>query len=200
MSKRKKKEMEQEIMLLEPLRPLTKNEEEMMKRADNMAIPGSEFRELKAGNLAEFFSQLNPDTSVYNTGEGQFEIDASDEEIQRLANPCECNYGSCAECKCDTTPDINGIPRSEMYGYAGPEIQNIARSFDSGNYSRDIEDMDVAIAMYIADVQSELCSKIKDTVDNMIADATMDAVKNLIEYQNARNVRTEMELAVRKVK
>ena len=48
--------------------------------------------EMKAGNLAHFFSKLDPDTSVYTVGDGHFSVIASDEDIANL----EAAY--CVDC------------------------------------------------------------------------------------------------------
>lgn len=207
MNKRKKKEIEHEIMLLEPERPLTRREEEMMRKTNTTTTPGNESKELKAGNLARFFSQLDPNTSVYNTGEGHFEVHASEEEIQHLADfygandevpeTYECDNCTNPECKCSNTSNIDDIPKTAIYGYAGPEVQDIARSFDSGDFAYDVEDMDTAIGMYVAHKQNELINNIK----GMITDTTKNIMNNLVEYQNVKNVRTKNEIiAITRVK
>ena len=45
--------------------------------------------EMKAGALARVFSQLDPNTPVYNNGEGRFIINASNNDIEKLARAFE---------------------------------------------------------------------------------------------------------------
>ena len=39
-----------------------------------------------------------------------------------------------------------------------------------------------------------------DHVQDVVTNASMNLIDNLVSYQNTKNARTEMELAVRKVK
>lgn len=142
--------------------------------------------EMKAGNLAHFFSQLDPNTSVYNPSEGRFAVAASDADIDHLAkvycgddHVCECNHD---EYNCDCNDRI-------MYKY-GDEPDDI-KIYDTGNFHEDNLNMDTDFAMFMGANQHALANAIAD----VIAENTDNIISNIIDYQNTKNKRAAIEIA-----
>ena len=136
--------------------------------------------ELKAGNLAHLFGQLDPETSVFTTGDGQFAIHASDADIERL----EQTYCDDLACANDYNP-LDEEPK-ETYG----DVVDIS-NYDTGNFAVDTENMDCDFAHYIA---SELIET-NNLISMVLENHAKNVLDNLVNYQNTKNTRTKVEVA-----
>lgn len=135
--------------------------------------------EMKAGNLAHFFSKLDPDTSVYTVGDGHFSIAASDEDIANL----EAAY--CDDCAEQSEP----VGKTQVrYGDHNPAALAI---YDTGDFDKDTINMDTDFAMYLSAGVSSMQNEINNVINNHF-DRMLD---NLCDYQNVKNDRTKVEVA-----
>ena len=135
--------------------------------------------EMKAGNLAHFFSKLDPDTPVYTVGDGHFSFVASDNDIANLE---DTYYGECAE-------PLKPVDKSQvMYGDHNPKV---LASYDTGDFNEDTANMDTDFAFYLAtgitNMQKEINNVINDHFDRIL--------DNFCDYQNVKNDRTKVEVA-----
>lgn len=134
--------------------------------------------EMKAGNLAHFFSKLDPDTSVYTVGDGHFSIAASDEDIASLENTY---CGDCAE--------PSPVDKSQVtYGDHDPAALAL---YSTGDFNKDTANMDTDFAMYLVNGAINMREAVSDIINNHF-DRMLD---NLCDYQNVKNDRTKVEVA-----
>lgn len=155
-------------------------------------------REIKAGSLARVFSQLDPNTSVYNDGEGSFIVAASDEDINKLADfygvkeyddeqeaECCCNCNTCEQ------HDIKGV----RYGIISKEsAETVDREYSSGDIVQDMYNMDTDFANYYADKTTAFAAELKNAIGSITDKYACDVIGNLCDYQNSKNYRTEKEM------
>lgn len=135
--------------------------------------------EMKAGNLAHFFSKLDPDTSVYTVGDGHFSVIASDEDIANL----EAAY--CDDCTEPSEPvDISQV----TYGDHNPAALAL---YDTGDFNKDTINMDTDFAKYLVNGAINMREAVIETINNHF-DSMLD---NLCDYQNVKNDRTKVEVA-----
>lgn len=134
-------------------------------------------KELKAGELADFFSQLDPNASVYNIDEGEYIVkspeDGTDldlvEDIQ----------------KCDNTNDL-------LFPYAEEEP---IEKYDTGNITEDMCNMDTDFAQFIIQNQINLRNQMCNLVGNLVLNNTKYLIDNVVNYQNTKNKRGLVEVA-----
>ena len=92
---------------------------------------------------------------------------------------------------------------NQKYGDRTSKVMNLANMYNSGDFKYDTECMDADYAKYLTTVQintrNEINSIMKDAIDHVqdvVTNASMDLIDNLVSYQNTKNLRTEQELEV----
>ena len=162
-----------------------------------MCNPGMGKTEMKAGNLAHFFSQLDPSTSVYAIGDGRFAVHTSNADIKALENEY-CEDGDCEFthdqhlCNCDCECNDNFV--DNLFKYE-PNVQYGDDANISGYLSNDFESdnakMDLDITTSVAMEQYRMIEDICEVA----AAHTANMINNLVDYQNAKNKRAMIEVA-----
>ena len=149
-----------------------------------MCNPGMGKTEMKAGNLAHFFSQLDPSTSVYAIGDGRFAVHASNADIKALQNEY-CEDGDC-ECNDNFVDNLFKYEPNVQYGDDANISGYLSNDFESDNAKMDL-DITTSVAM-------EQYRMIKDICE-VAAAHTANMINNLVDYQNAKNKRAMIEVA-----
>ena len=142
-------------------------------------------KELKAGELADFFNQLDPNASVYNIDEGEYIVkspeDGTDldlvEDIQ----------------KCDNTNDLFPYAEEEPIEKYGDDVD--ISDYDTGNITEDMCNMDTDFAQFITQNQINLRNQMCNLVDNLVLNNTKYIIDNVVNYQNTKNKRGLVEVA-----
>ena len=142
-------------------------------------------KELKAGELTNFFNQLDPNASVYNIDEGEYIVkspeDGTDldlvEDIQ----------------KCDNTNDLFPYAEEEPIEKYGDDAD--ISQYDTGNITEDMRNMDTDFAHFIAADQIALRNQMCNIIDKMINDNAKYLIDNVVNYQNTKNKRGLVEVA-----
>lgn len=153
--------------------------------------------EMKAGALARVFSQLDPNTPVYNNGEGRFIINASNNDIEKLAasydnefeeemksyntEPCKC--GEHCECGCGDNLPVYGHPTQA-------DIVDVNDFYNSGDIDADMASMDEDFAQY----QLSRTIALNEEILNAIDKYEKEMLNNLVSYQNSKNYRAKKEM------
>ena len=152
---------------------------------------------ITAGDIIGLFDGMDPNTPV---AEGSLTISSlnstnNEDTDMNVDYACDCG----CNCDCDST--------NQKYGDRTSKVMNLANMYNSGDFVQDTTDMDTDFAKYLSTVQintsNEINSIMKDAIDHVqdiVTNASMNLIDNLVSYQNTKNARTEMELAVRKVK
>ena len=135
--------------------------------------------EMKAGDLAYFFSKLVPDASVYTVGDGRFSIVTSDEDIANL----EVAY--CDDC---TEPSESVDKSQVMYGDHNPAALAL---YDTGDFNKDTINMDTDFAMRLVNGAINMREAVIETINNHFG----SMLDNFCDYQNVKNDRTKVEVA-----
>ena len=154
---------------------------------------------ITAGDIIGLFDGMDPNTPV---AEGSLTISSfnstnNEDTDMNVDYACDCGC-NCDTCDCDD---------NQKYGDRTSKVMNLANMYNSGDFKYDTECMDTDYAKYLTTVQintrNEINSIMKDAIDHVqdvVTNASMNLIDNLVSYQNTKNARTEMELAVRKVK
>ena len=154
---------------------------------------------ITAGDIIGLFDGMDPNTPV---AEGSLTISSfnstnNEDTDMNVDYACDCGC-NCDTCDCDD---------NQKYGDRTSRVMNLANMYNSGAFKYDTECMDTDYAKYLTTVQintrNEINSIMKDAIDHVqdvVTNASMNLIDNLVSYQNTKNARTEMELAVRKVK
>lgn len=164
----------------------------MSKKKKNQPIN----KTITAGDIVGMFEGMDPNTPV---AEGSLTISSlnstNNEDADNMID-CECD---CDICNCDGA--------DQKYGDRTPKVMNLANMYNSGDFVQDTTDMDTDFASFAAQMQIATSNAVNDRIANMvqlieedIVDISKTMIDNLVSYQNTKNARTEMELAVRKVK
>ena len=151
---------------------------------------------ITAGDIIGLFDGMDPNTPV---AEGSLTISSfnstnNEDTDMNVDYACDCGC-NCDNCDCDST--------NQKYGDRTPEVQASAALYSTGDFKYDTECMDADYAKYLTTVQintrNEINSIMKDAIDHVqdvITNASMDLIDNLVSYQNTKNLRTEQELEV----
>lgn len=163
----------------------------MSKKKKNQPID----KTITAGDIIGIFEGMDPNTPVT---EGSLTISS----LGTVSN--EPNISVDCGCNCDTC-DCDGA--NQKYGDRTPKVMNLANMYNSGDFVQDTTDMDTDFAAFAAQMQIATSDAVNDRIANMvqlieedIVNISKTMIDNLVSYQNTKNARTEMELAVRKVK
>ena len=162
----------------------------MSKKKKNQSID----KTITVGDIIGIFEGMDPNMPV---AEGSFTISVNENPDMNVDYVCDCGC-NCDNCDCDD---------NQKYGDRTSKVMNLANMYNSGDFKYDTECMDTDYAKYLTTVQintrNEINSIMKDAIDHVqdvVTNASMNLIDNLVSYQNTKNARTEMELAVRKVK
>ena len=154
---------------------------------------------ITAGDIIGLFEGMDPNTPV---AEGSLTISSlnstnNEDTDMNVDYACDCGC-NCDTCDCDD---------NQKYGDRTPKVMNLANMYNSGDFVQDTTDMDTDFASFATQLQIATRNAINDRIANMaqlieedIVDISKTMIDNLVSYQNTKNARTEMELAVRKVK
>ena len=155
---------------------------------------------ITAGDIIGLFDGMDPNTPV---AEGSLTISSlnstnNEDTDMNVDYVCDCGC-NCDNCDCDDT--------NQKYGDRTSKVMNLANMYNSGDFVQDTTDMDTDFASFATQLQIATRNAINDRIANMtqlieedIVDISKTMIDNLVSYQNTKNARTEMELAVRKVK
>ena len=166
--------------------------------------------------MIDTLSRFNPNADIHNISDGRYVITSpsglvTDVDIhnpnvsstlfeEAMNSVLEDEDQCCGNCNCN-------CDNPEIYGDRTSKVMNLANMYNSGDFKYDTECMDTDYAKYLTTVQintrNEINSIMKDAIDHVqdvVTNASMNLIDNLVSYQNTKNARTEMELAVRKVK
>ena len=155
---------------------------------------------ITAGDIIGLFDGMDPNTPV---AEGSLTISSfnstnNEDTDMNVDYACDCGC-NCDNCDCDDT--------NQKYGDRTSKVMNLANMYNSGDFVQDTTDMDTDFASFATQLQIATRNAINDRIANMaqlieedIVDISKTMIDNLVSYQNTKNARTEMELAVRKVK
>lgn len=163
----------------------------MSKKKKNQPID----KTITAGDIVGLFEGMDPNTPV---AEGSLTISSlgTTANEPNISVDCGCN---CDNCDCDDT--------NQKYGDRTSRVMNLANMYNSGDFVQDTTDMDTDFASFATQLQIATRNAINDRIANMtqlieedIVDISKTMIDNLVSYQNTKNARTEMELAVRRVK
>ena len=142
---------------------------------------------ITAGDIIGLFDGMDPNTPV---AEGSLTI-SSFNSTNNEDTDMNVDYA----CDCDRT--------NQKYRDRTPEVQASAALYSTGDFKYDTECMDTDFAKYLTTVQintrNEINSIMKDAIDHVqdvVTNASMDLIDNLVSYQNTKNLRTEQELEV----
>ena len=150
---------------------------------------------ITAGDIIGLFDGMDPNTPV---AEGSLTISLlnstnNEDTDMNVDYACDCGC-NCDTCDCDD---------NQKYGDRTSRVMNLANMYNSGDFVQDTTDMDTDFAKYLTTVQintsNEINSIMKDAIDHVqdvVANASMDLIDNLVSYQNTKNLRTEQELEV----
>lgn len=154
---------------------------------------------ITAGDIVGLFEGMDPNTPV---AEGSLTISSlnstnNEDADMNVDYACDCGC-NCDTCDCDD---------NQKYGDRTSRVMNLANMYNSGDFVQDTTDMDTDFASFAAQLQIATSNAVKDRIVNMvqlieedIVNISKTMIDNLVSYQNTKNARTEMELAVRKVK
>ena len=142
-------------------------------------------KELKAGELAEFFGQLDPNASVYNIDEGEY-IVKSPEDGTDLDSVEDIQ-------KCDNTNDLFPYAEEEPIEKYGDDVD--ISDYDTGNITEDMCNMDTDFAHFIAADQIALRNQMCNIIEKMINDNAKYLIGNVLNYQDTKNKRGLVEVA-----
>ena len=154
---------------------------------------------ITAGDIIGLFDGMDPNTPV---AEGSLTISSlnstnNEDTDMNVDYACDCGC-NCDTCDCDD---------NQKYGDRTSKVMNLANMYNSGDFVQDTTDMDTDFASFATQLQIATRNAINDRIANMaqlieedIVDISKTMIDNLVSYQNTKNARTEMELAVRKVK
>lgn len=154
---------------------------------------------ITAGDIIGLFDGMDPNTPV---AEGSLTISSlnstnNEDTDMNVDYACDCGC-NCDNCDCDD---------NQKYGDRTSKVMNLANMYNSGDFVQDTTDMDTDFASFATQLQIATRNAINDRIANMtqlieedIVDISKTMIDNLVSYQNTKNARTEMELAVRKVK
>ena len=158
----------------------------MSKKKKNQSID----KTITAGDIVEMFERMDPNMPV---AEGSLTISVNENPDMNVDYACDCGC-NCDTCDCDD---------NQKYGDRTPRVQASAALYSTGDFKYDTECMDADYAKYLTTVQintrNEINSIMKDAIDHVqdvVTNASMDLIDNLVSYQNTKNLRTEQELEV----
>lgn len=141
---------------------------------------------ITAGDIIGLFDGMDPNTPV---AEGSLTISSLN-----FTNNEDTDMNVDYACDCDD---------NQKYGDRTSKVMNLANMYNSGDFKYDTECMDTDYAKYLTTVQintrNEINSIMKDAIDHVqdvVTNASMDLIDNLVSYQNTKNLRTEQELEV----
>lgn len=141
---------------------------------------------ITAGDIVGLFDCMDPNTPV---AEGSLTI-SSLNSTNNEDTDMNVDYA----CDCDD---------NQKYGDRTSKVMNLANMYNSGDFKYDTECMDTDYAKYLTTVQintrNEINSIMKDAIDHVqdvVTNASMNLIDNLVSYQNTKNLRTEQELEV----
>ena len=155
---------------------------------------------ITAEDIIGLFEGMDPNTPV---AEGSLTISSfnstnNEDTDMNVDYACDCGC-NCDNCDCDDT--------NQKYGDRTSKVMNLANMYNSGDFVQDTTDMDTDFASFATQLRIATRNAINDRIANMaqlieedIVDISKTMIDNLVSYQNTKNARTEMELAVRKVK
>ena len=150
---------------------------------------------ITAGDIIGLFEGMDPNTPVAEGSLTISSLNSTNNEDTDMNVNYACDYGcNCDTCDCDD---------NQKYGDRTSRVMNLANMYNSGDFVQDTTDMDTDFAKYLTTVQintsNEINSIMKDAIDHVqdvVANASMDLIDNLVSYQNTKNLRTEQELEV----
>lgn len=158
----------------------------MSKKKKNQSID----KTITAGDIVEMFERMDPNMPV---AEGSLTISVNENPDMNVDYACDCGC-NCDTCDCDD---------NQKYGDRTPRVQASAALYSTGDFKYDTECMDTDYAKYLTTVQintrNEINSIMKDAIDHVqdvVTNASMNLIDNLVSYQNTKNLRTEQELEV----
>ena len=159
----------------------------MSKKKKNQSID----KTITVGDIIGIFEGMDPNMPV---AEGSFTISVNENPDMNVDYVCDCGC-NCDNCDCDDT--------NQKYGDRTSKVMNLANMYNSGDFKYETECMDTDYAKYLTTVQintrNEINSIMKDAIDHVqdvVTNASMDLIDNLVSYQNTKNLRTEQELEV----
>lgn len=210
MARRRQKQEEPKIINLMEERPLNigiTDDNHFKLRKDNV---------VKVSDMIDTLSRFNPNADIHNISDGRYVITSpsglvTDVDIhnpnvsstlfeEAMNSVLEDEDQCCGNCNCN-------CDNPEIYGDRTSKVMNLANMYNSGDFVQDTTDMDTDFASFATQLQIATRNAINDRIANMaqlieedIVDISKTMIDNLVSYQNTKNARTEMELAVRKVK
>lgn len=123
--------------------------------------------EMTAGELVRVFSKLDPDARIANPESGVFVLENEDTLYNNETQQ----------------DDIDNHPQ---YGMITNSIMDIVNKYTTDNFENDIVSMDCDIAEVIVNNSQYII----DAVIN----STKDMIDSLVNYQNAKNIRHDIEI------
>lgn len=210
MARRRQKQTESKMINLmkeEPLSIGITDDNHFKLREDNV---------VKVSDMIDTLSRFNPNADIHNISDGRYVITSpsglvTDVDIhnpnvpstlfeEAMNSVLEDEDQCCGNCNCN-------CDNPEIYGDRTSKVMNLANMYNSGDFVQDTTDMDTDFASFATQLQIATRNAINDRIANMtqlieedIVDISKTMIDNLVSYQNTKNARTEMELAVRKVK
>lgn len=210
MARRRQKQTEPKMINLMEERPLNigiTDDNHFKLREDNV---------VKVSDMIDTLSRFNPNADIHNISDGRYVITSpsglvTDVDIhnpnvsstlfeEAMNSVLEDEDQCCGNCNCN-------CDNPEIYGDRTSKVMNLANMYNSGDFVQDTTDMDTDFASFATQLQIATRNAINDRIANMaqlieedIVDISKTMIDNLVSYQNTKNARTEMELAVRKVK
>ena len=141
---------------------------------------------ITAGDIVGLFEGMDPNTPVAEGSLTISSLNSTNNEDTDMNVDYACDYDD-----------------NQKYGDRTPEVQASAALYSTGDFKYDTECMDADYAKYLTTVQintrNEINNIMKDAIDHVqdvVTNASMDLIDNLVSYQNTKNLRTEQELEV----
>lgn len=208
MTKRKQKEVEQKMINLMEGKPLNTRNDDFEVRDGNV---------VKVSDMIDTLSRFNPDADVHNIGDGRYtvtspsglvtDVDIHDPNVPSTLFDKAMNSALEDEDQCYGCDGCDSGMSPEKYGDRTPKVMNLASMYNSGDFTHDMTDMDTDFAAFMINLQAQTSNIINDRIDDMkqiieedIVNISKSMIDNMVSYQNTKNARAEMELAVRRVK
>ena len=210
MARRRQKQEEPKMINLMEERPLNigiTDDNHFKLREDNV---------VKVSDMIDTLSRFNPNADIHNISDGRYVITSpsglvTDVDIhnpnvsstlfeEAMNSVLEDEDQCCGNCNCN-------CDNPEIYGDRTSKVMNLANMYNSGDFVQDTTDMDTDFASFATQLQIATRNAINDRIANMaqlieedIVDISKTMIDNLVYYQNTKNARKEMVLAVRKEK
>ena len=227
MARRRQKQAEQKMINLmegEPLNINITDDNYSKSRIEDLDVTDDNHFKLRENNVVKVsdmidtLSHFNPDADIHNISDGRYVITSpsglvTDVDIhnpnvsstlfeEAMDSVLEDEDQCCGDCNCNCNCDDN-----QKYGDRTSKVMNLANMYNSGDFAKDTIDMDTDFAAFVAQLQIATSNAVNDRIANTVqliqedmVDISKTMIDNLVSYQNTKNARTEMELAVRRVK